>query len=105
MPIHLGVGDQRPQPVRGVEHLRPGDPREQVLVPAGEPHHLVGKHRADEEGEVVFKRGPVDQDRHLLAEEPARDLPHLLRRDGPHLGQGVWVIPTVLEDRDPWEVP
>ena len=68
---HVG---QRAQPVGGVDHLRAGDAREQVLGAAGKADHLVREGRAEDQDVVVLQRGLVDADVDVVGQRrmPAR---------------------------------
>ena len=63
----LRRGDHRTQPVRHVDDLLAAGSGKEVLTAAGDADHLVGKHRADDQGDVVVHDGSVEQDRVRLA--------------------------------------
>ena len=59
-PDHLCAGDQGAHPMRQVDQLLAGHPRKEVLVAAGEPHHLVRKHWPNHDRHVGLSDMPVD---------------------------------------------
>jgi hypothetical protein len=83
------TGDQRAEPVGEVDDLLAGDPREEVFVSTGEPHHLVWKDRADDESDVVFDDRPVDHHVDRLAQPTVGEPGHHIGVDGPHRGEGL----------------
>ena len=58
----------------------PGDPREEVLVAAGEADDLVREDRADDERDVVLDHRAVEPDVDALAQQPAGQLGDPARR-------------------------
>ena len=94
----LAARDQRPEPVRHVDHLLAGQPGEQVLVPSREADDLVGQHRADEQRHVALDNEPVEPDVDRVMKPAARELHDQLRRQRADVREGVVLPPRVVAD-------
>src|SRR6266699_4065401 len=61
--------DERSQPVREIDDIRPRDTGEEILGPAGEACYLVRKYRPADHQLVVLKDQTVERNRHLVNQQ------------------------------------
>ena len=95
-PDDLAAGDQRPQPVRDVDHLLARQTGEEVFVASREPDDLVGEHRADNQRHVALDDEPIDADVYGVVDPAAGQLPHEFAGQGAHMCEGVVIPPRVV---------
>ena len=54
------TAEQRAKPMRLMNHLAGANAGKQIFVSAGEPDHLVRKHRAANQDLVVIEKQPIN---------------------------------------------
>ena len=57
---HVSAGDQGADPVREIDQLGTRHAGKEVLVPPGEPDHLMGEDRTDDDGDVGLGNMAID---------------------------------------------
>lgn len=92
------VGDERSEPVEEVEDLRAGDAWEEVFVASREADDFVGKDRSDDEEDVVVGDVAIDFDGDGFGHQPAGDFAGFLRGEVSEKGEGLGVVPLVIEE-------
>ena len=93
----VAAGDQRSQPVGGVDDLGGGDPGHQVLRAPGEADHLVGEDRAEHQHHVVLDDGAVEPHVDPGGEQPAGQLGDPLVAHAAETGERRGIPPGVLD--------
>ena len=100
-PDRADDGRQRAQPMGGVDHIRPGDARKQVLRPTRKADHLMREDRAEDQDLIVFQHGLVDADVYFIRQRrmPARtgDPLDLVLVDNPQRNQRRGIVPRMVE--------
>ncbi len=97
----LPAGDQRPQPVEEMEERAAGDAGKEVLGPPGEPDHLMGEDRPQDDDQVIIKDVFVDVDRHPLPEKTAGNRRHFVLGELADPLKGLRQVPAVAEEARP----